>query len=143
MIKSIPNPFSVNFSDAVVVPTSEYSTIYIAGQVGNPPSGPLEVTARTFEEEARLCFANIRLVLEKAGATIKDVVRITAYLANMANHPIYHRVRNETFPDSPPASTIVQVAGLLAGARIEIDVIAAVKTNSAKARRMRNKTPAA
>lgn len=132
MIKWIPNPFSANFSDSAVVPTSEYSTIYIAGQVGNPPNGPLKVTAETFEEEARLCFDNIRRVLEKAGASMRDVVRITAYLTRLSDLAVYHRIRNETFPDSPPASTIVQVAGLLVGARLEIDAIAAVKTSSAR-----------
>jgi enamine deaminase RidA (YjgF/YER057c/UK114 family) len=128
MIQRIPNPFSANFSNATIVPPNEYSTIYIAGQVGHPPAGPVKVTAATFEEEARLCFGNIRLALEKAGATMKDVVRITAYLTNLSDYPAYDRVRKETFPDSPPASASVQVAGLLVGAHLEIDAIAVIKT---------------
>jgi 2-iminobutanoate/2-iminopropanoate deaminase len=128
MIARIPNPFSANFSNATVVPANEYSTIYIAGQVGHPPNGPVKVTSSTFEEEARLCFGNIRLALEKAGASMKDVVRITAYLTDLADYPAYDRVRKETFPDSPPASSTMQVAGLLVGAHLEVDTVAVIKT---------------
>jgi enamine deaminase RidA (YjgF/YER057c/UK114 family) len=113
MIKRIPNPFSANFSNATVVPTSEYSTIYIAGQVGHPPDGPVKVTAAT---------------LEKAGASMRDVVRITAYLTNLSDYPAYDRVRKETFPDSPPASSTVQVMGLLVNAHLEIDTVAVIIT---------------
>jgi 2-iminobutanoate/2-iminopropanoate deaminase len=128
MIKRIPNPFSANFSNATVVPPGEYTTIYIAGQVGHPAEGPVRVTAATFEDEARLCFGNIRLALEKAGATMRDVIRITAYLTNLSDYPAYDRVRKETFPDSPPASSTVQVAGLLVNAHLEVDTIAVIKT---------------
>jgi 2-iminobutanoate/2-iminopropanoate deaminase len=128
MIERIPNPFSANFSNATVIPPSEYSTIYLAGQVGHPSEGPVKVTAGTFEEEARLCFGNIRLALEKAGASMKDVVRITAYLTSLADYPAYDRVRKETFPDSPPASSTVQVVGLLVGSHLEIDTVAVIKT---------------
>jgi len=128
MIKRIPNPFSANFSNATVIPTSEYSTVYIAGQVGHPPNGPVKVTVGTFEEEARLCFGNIRLALEKAGASMRDIVRITAYLTDLSDYPAYDRVRKETFPDSPPASSTVQVAGLLVNAHLEIDTVAVIKT---------------
>lgn len=134
MIERIPNPFSPNFSNAVLVPAG-YSTVYIAGQAGNPPGGPLKVVAETFEEEVRLCFDNIRLALEKAGGGMKDVVRTTAYLADLSDYAIYNRVRNETFPSSPPASTTVQVAGLLVGARIEIDTIAVVSASRRQTRR--------
>jgi len=127
MIQRIANPFSANFSNATVVPPSEYSTIYIAGMVGHPAEGPVKVTAASFEEEARLCFGNIRLALEKAGASFKDVVRITAYLTNLSDYPAYDRVRKETFPDSPPASATVQVAGLLANAHLEIESVAVIK----------------
>lgn len=128
MIKRVANPFSGNFSNATVVPPSQYSTIYIAGQVGHPAEGPVKVTAASFEEEARLCFGNIRLALTKVGASFQDVIRITAYLTNLADYPAYDRVRKETFPDAPPASSTVQVAGLLVNAHLEIDTVAVIKT---------------
>ena len=38
--------------------------------------------------------------------------------------PNFSKVRGEVFPNNPPTSTAVQVAGLLLGARIEIDAVA-------------------
>jgi enamine deaminase RidA (YjgF/YER057c/UK114 family) len=71
MIKRIANPFTANFSDVIVIPPNGYPTSYIAGQVGHPAEGPVKVTAATLEEEARLCFGNIRLALEKVGASME------------------------------------------------------------------------
>jgi 2-iminobutanoate/2-iminopropanoate deaminase len=132
MIRRIPNAFSNSFSNVTIVPMGEYSTIYVAGQVGHPPSGPVKVTAESFEEEAKLCFGNIRLGLEKAGASLKDVVRITAYLTNLGDYPAYARVREETFKETLPASSTVQVAGLLVNARLEVDAIAVIKTGQVR-----------
>jgi len=38
--------------------------------------------------------------------------------------PKFSKVRGEVFPHNPPTSSAVQVAGLLLGARIEIDAVA-------------------
>jgi 2-iminobutanoate/2-iminopropanoate deaminase len=125
MFKRIPNEFIGTFSDAVVVEAGDHATIYVSGHVGNDASG--KVTAKTFEEEARLCFANVAHALEKAGAGLKDVVRITAYLTDLADYPTYSKARGAAFPDNPPASATVQVAGLLVNARLEVDAVAVVK----------------
>ena len=120
MFKHIPNPFIPTISDGVVVETGEFTTIHVSGQVGHEKV--LKVTAASFEEEARLCFANVAKVLERAGAGMKDVVRITCYLTDLA------KARGVAFPVNPPASATVQVAGLLANARLEIDAVAVIKT---------------
>jgi enamine deaminase RidA (YjgF/YER057c/UK114 family) len=80
LIERIPNNFSTSFSNAVVVTMGEYSTIYISGHVGYVVGGPVKVTAETFEEEAKICYFNIEKSLQEVGATLNDVVRITAYL---------------------------------------------------------------
>ncbi|HEY8013540.1 MAG TPA: RidA family protein, partial [Dongiaceae bacterium] len=101
-------------------------TIHVSGQVGH--EAVLEVTAASFEEEARLCFANVAKVLERAGAGMKEVVRITCYLTDLADYAAYSKARGVAFPVNPPASATVQVAGLLANARLEIDAVAVIKT---------------
>jgi 2-iminobutanoate/2-iminopropanoate deaminase len=126
MFKHIPNPFIATFSDAVSVETGDFTTIHVSGQVGH--EAVLKVTAESFEEEARRCFANVAKVLEKAGAGMKDVVRITAYLTDLADYAAYSKARGAAFPEKPPASATVQVAGLLANARLEIDAVAVIKT---------------
>ena len=125
MFKRIPNELFGTFSDAVVVEMGEYATIHVSGHVGNDASG--KVTAKSFEAEAKLCFANVARTLEKAGAGMQDVVRITAYLTDLADYAVYSKVRGAVFGDNRPASAAVQVAGLLANAKLEIDAVAVIK----------------
>lgn len=127
LIERIPNNFSSSFSNAVVVRMGEYSTIYISGHVGYQLGGPVTVTAESFEEEARICYLNIEKSLQEVGSTLKDVVRITAYLTDAKDYPVYDKIRQETFAGAPPSSSTVIVAGLLANASLEVDVIAVIK----------------
>ena len=125
MFKRIPNEIIGTFSDAVAVDMGDYSTVYVSGHVGNDASG--KVTAKTFEEEVRLCLGNVAKALDKSGASLADVVRITAYMTNLADYPVYSKARGAAFANNPPASATVQVAGLLANAKIEIDAVAVVR----------------
>ncbi len=133
MFKRVPNPFSSSFSDAVVVDMGGSSVIHVSGQVGNDASG--KVTARNFDDEAKLCFANVARALEKCGAGLKDVVRITAYLTYLADYAAYAKARSAAFADNPPASATVQVAGLLVNAKLEVEAVAVVKTRDVKVKR--------
>ena len=126
MFKRVPNQMIGGFSEAVVVEMGEYSTIYISGHVGNDASG--KVTTKNFAEEVDLCLANVARALERSGASLKDVVRITCYLTDLADYAAYSKARGAAFPTNPPASATVQVAGLLANARLEIDAVAVIKT---------------
>jgi len=58
----IPNKFIGTFSDAVVVETGDYLTIYVSGQIGNDASS--KATAKAFGEEAQLGLAISPMSLE-------------------------------------------------------------------------------
>ena len=75
-------------------------------------------------EQADGCFDRIEQVLAAHGATLADVVRITAYLTSLDDFPEFTEARARRFGEDLPASTAVQVAGLLGGALIEIDAVA-------------------
>ena len=64
MVQRIADGFSDSFSKAVVVPMGEHSLVFISGQVGHPPDGPVKVTAEPFEEEAKLCMGNVERALK-------------------------------------------------------------------------------
>lgn len=115
----LPTAMPASFSDAVGIPTAAGTWIFISGQLGVPDQGNA-----SFEQEVRAIFDRMRAALEKLGAGIRHVVSIKAYLTDLGPYAIYSRVRGEVFPQNPPTSTAVQVAGLLRGARIEIDAIA-------------------
>jgi 2-iminobutanoate/2-iminopropanoate deaminase len=126
MVRRIQNERDRGFSAAVVVPLGPKSLVFVSGEVGRDESGT--IVKGGFEDEARQCFANVQYALERAGATFKDVVRITAYLKDLADYPIYAKVRTETFGADWPASASVGVSDLLLGAKLEVDAVAVVVT---------------
>jgi 2-iminobutanoate/2-iminopropanoate deaminase len=125
-LRRIHNERDRGFSAAVVVPLGPKSMVFVSGEVGRDQSGA--VVKGGFEAEARQCFANIRFSLERAGATFKDVVRITAYVKDLVDYPVYAKVRTEVFGADWPASATVGVSDLLLGAKLEVDAVAVVAT---------------
>ena len=123
MIERIASAYS-SYSEATIVTTHEGRWIHVSGQGALDATG--RVTERDFEREAAGCFERVKEVLERAGATMRDVVRITAYLTDLADYAAYSRARAAAFGDALPASAAVQVAGLLAGMSVEIDAVAFV-----------------
>ena len=80
-----------------------------------------------FASQCHAVFQNVRYILEEAGAQWDDLVDVTVFLTNMKDDfPVYNRVRLMFFPTDPPASTVLQVTGLLPSedSRLEVDVIA-------------------
>lgn len=94
-------------------------------------SGQLSITPddhipETSEEQTELCFKNVAAVLESAGMTLNDIVRINAYVTDRAHLPGYMKVRDRLFGDPAPASTLMIVSGFAREAfKVEIEVIAA------------------
>jgi enamine deaminase RidA (YjgF/YER057c/UK114 family) len=123
-IRRIHNERDRGFSAAVVVPLGPRSMVFVSGEVGRDSSGA--IVAGGFEAEARQCFANLGHALERAGASFKNVVRITAYLKDLSDYAVYAKVRNDVFGDQWPASASVGVADLLLGAKLEVDAVAVI-----------------
>jgi len=123
-VRRIKNDRDRGFSAAVSVPLGSQSMLFVSGEVGRDASGA--IVAGGFEAEARQCFANIRYALERGGAGFENVVRITAYLKDLADYPVYSKIRTEVFGEHWPASATVGVNDLLLGAKLEVDAIAVV-----------------
>lgn len=118
-------------SDAAPAPVGPYSQavehdgwIFASGQIPlDPASG--ELVGGEIEDQARQVLANLRAVLEAAGASLDDVVRTTIYLIDLSHFPRVNAVYAEHFTREPrPARATVQVAALPLGAAVEIDAIA-------------------
>jgi enamine deaminase RidA (YjgF/YER057c/UK114 family) len=87
---------------------------------GAPPVGVYE--------QARLCLDLINEALEKAGASLADVVRTRMFLTSAADWPEVARAHGEVFGAIRPAATAVVVAALLDPAwRVEIEAEAIVR----------------
>lgn len=112
------------FADPVelVVPGGRF--VEVSGQIGFDASGT--AVPEDFAEEARSCFAHVRRSLERAGASLADLIRVRAYLTDLADYPVYAAVRAEVLAGALPSSTAVGVAALLAGGRLELEATAFV-----------------
>jgi 2-aminomuconate deaminase len=85
------------------------------------------VVARDFEAQARAVFANVRAVLDAAGAGWNDIVDVTCFLTRMADDfATVNLLWAEYFPDeaSRPCRTTVEVTRLPTPIDIELKVIA-------------------
>lgn len=100
------------------------NTIYLAGMIGWDEQRNL--VEGGFEAQAVKTFENIKLTLEAAGASLKDVVKVTVYLKNMDDIAKYREIRSRFFTPPMPASTGVEVSKLLPGVLIEIEAVAVV-----------------
>lgn len=78
------------------------------------------------ERQARAVYDNLRTSLRAAGADLANVVRMTTYLVDLAAHTAaVRKVRAEYFgTETPPASTMIEIARLPAGVLIEVEALA-------------------
>jgi 2-iminobutanoate/2-iminopropanoate deaminase len=95
--------------------------VFVSGQ------GPLDpktgkVVGDTIEEQTARVLENIKAILEAGGASMADVVKVSAHLRDMSLFERYNRVYASYFPDPKPTRTTVgsQLPGIL----VEIDAIA-------------------
>ncbi|MEP7023399.1 MAG: RidA family protein [Actinomycetota bacterium] len=101
--------------------------IAVSGQVPLDAAGQL-VGPGDARAQARQVFENLAAALAAAGAAMTDVVKLTVFLTDLADLAAFREVRDGYFAaDRPPASSLVQVSGLVNPAfRIEIEALAAV-----------------
>ncbi len=64
----------------------------------------------------------IRATVEDAGGEMNDVFKLVQYFKNLDHFPLYSRVRNLFFTGPSPASTVVEVSGMLPSEDILIEV---------------------
>jgi 2-iminobutanoate/2-iminopropanoate deaminase len=98
------------------------NTIYVAGQVPADPKTREAVTG-PFEDQAVRVFENIKAILEAAGASMDNVVRVNVYLADLGDFRKMNEIYQRYFKEDFPARTTVG-AQLLATYKIEVDCIA-------------------
>ena len=98
--------------------------LFIAGQVGLDAEGEL-VGRGNVSVQATQTFENIKALVEEAGGTMDDIVKLTIYLTDMRDRPKVLEVREKYFTGDFPTSTLVMVSMLaFEGLLIEIDAIA-------------------
>lgn len=104
--------------------------LFVSGMVAADHDGRI-VSPGDVQGQARKVFENLAVALTTAGATFKDVVKVTVYLRRATDREAINPIRQEFFGSVRPASTLVEVAGLYDDAAlVEIDAIAVVGSGS-------------
>ncbi len=97
--------------------------VFVSGQLGmDPKTGRLAEGG--IESETRQVCENLKAVLEAAGSSLAKVAKVTIYVTDLGELLQMNEVFSGYFPIDPPARTTFQAAGLVAGARVEIEAIA-------------------
>ncbi len=98
--------------------------VFVSGQLGMLPGGPL---GRTVEEQTRLSLENVSHILEAAGTSMDNVLKITILLGDMGDFAAVNRVYSEFFSEPYPARAAFQAAALPLNAMVEIEAVASLK----------------
>lgn len=117
------------FSNKLTPPVGPFSPavrsgdyVFCSGQVGqDPKTGKL--VAGGIEQETRQVFENVKAVLEAAGKTLADVVRVGVFVTDMGSFAAMNAIYAQYFAKPYPARTTIGVASLPLGACVEIEVI--------------------
>jgi 2-iminobutanoate/2-iminopropanoate deaminase len=110
---AVPEPADRRFSNCLLVD----GIAYMSG-----------ITAREGESvyaQAKLIFGKIKALVESAGGTMADIVKITIYVTDINTRRDVHEARRGFFSGDFPTATMVQVGALADPAyKVEIEAIA-------------------
>ncbi|MGH7447460.1 MAG: RidA family protein [Longimicrobiales bacterium] len=96
--------------------------VFVSGQVPKDPRTGA-VVGKDVREQTRQVFANAERALHAAGATLEDLVSVTAYLAHMGDWSDFDATYREIL--RPPYPTRTTVGADLRGFLVEVTLIAA------------------
>jgi enamine deaminase RidA (YjgF/YER057c/UK114 family) len=99
---------SAGYSRAIVVGDA----CHVSGTTDAGPGGP-SLNSGDAAAQARAAWAIVERALAEAGFSLGDVVRTRMYVVSIDDAPAVAAVHGEVFGDIRPASTLVQVAGLM------------------------------
>jgi 2-iminobutanoate/2-iminopropanoate deaminase len=96
------------------------SLLFVSGQIPkDPKTGEMPPDVRG---QAAQCLRNIKAIVEAAGATMADVVRVGAYLKDLADFKDFNEVYQTFFSEPYPARSTIQ-ATPPGGCRVEMDAV--------------------
>ena len=99
--------------------------VYPAGQVPVDPR-TRQIVGTEIQAQTRQCLENLKAVLDCAGTSLANLLKVNVYLRNMDDFERFNEVYISYFASEPPARTTVQVARLWSTILIEIEGVACI-----------------
>ena len=124
MSRTVIAPPSVTVANVPLSPAIAYDNlVFVSGQL------PIDLATGDLAEgiaaQTKASLANLKIVLEAAGASLDSVLKTTVFLKNMDDFGAMNSVYAEAFPNNPPARSAIEVARLPKDALVEIEAVAA------------------
>lgn len=126
------SPLITIHSDAAPKAVGPYSQaikcdnmLYLSGQIGLVPDTGV-LTGADLTSQAVQVMHNLEAVLNVAGASTSDIIKVGIYLTDMDDFPVLNQLYADWLGEHRPARATVAVAALPLAARIEMDLIAQV-----------------
>ena len=98
-------------------------TVYLSGQIPLDPQ-TMELVEGDIDARARRVFDNLAAVMQEAGGSLSDIVKLTIYLVDLEQFGQVNEVMAEYFDSPFPSRATVAVAALPKGAPIEVEAVA-------------------
>ena len=96
--------------------------VFLSGQIPLDPD-TMEIATGDFEARARRVFDNLQAVVEAAGGTMDQVLKLNIYQTDLANFATVNTVMADYFAEPYPARAAVGVASLPKGADVEAEAV--------------------
>jgi 2-iminobutanoate/2-iminopropanoate deaminase len=97
-------------------------SVYLSGFLGMDGT-TRQLVSNNVSEQASKALENIQLVVEQAGLSMQDVLKVTVLLANMNDFPLVNDVYSKFFTSNQPARACFAAVQLPFGALVEIDCV--------------------
>ncbi|CAM5181718.1 Reactive intermediate/imine deaminase OS=Castellaniella defragrans OX=75697 GN=HNR28_002832 PE=3 SV=1 [Castellaniella defragrans] len=107
------------------VSTQSGRLVFLSGQIGLEP-GTGELVSENFEGQVRQSFANMQAVIEAAGGSLDDIVKLTLFLTDLSKFASANAIMAEIIPQPYPARSTLGVASLPKGAQFEVEAVLAL-----------------
>ncbi len=98
------------------------NTVYISGQIPLIPE-TMEVLEGSVEEQIHLVFKNLQAIIDAAGGTFENVVKLNIFLTDLSNFPTVNQVMAQYFSEPYPARAAIGVSELPKAVSVEMDAI--------------------
>jgi 2-iminobutanoate/2-iminopropanoate deaminase len=120
-IARVPSAGGLSISESVAAHGAG-TFIFVSGAIPLDDEG--QVATGSFRDQAVNVFGQLERAVERAGARLADVIKLTVFLTDFGGMTEVNTVRAELFGAHPPASSAIEVARLFGGAQLEIEAVA-------------------
>lgn len=98
------------------------NTVYISGQIPLVPE-TMELVEGDMETNIRRVFDNLTAIVEAAGGSLADIVKLNIFLTDLGHFSLVNEVMASYFSEPYPARAAVGVASLPKGVGVEMDAV--------------------